>query len=223
MNRSIFLFLILATGCGTDLPRWQSDTADYLYLYQSSKLAGEENVAALNFRKALDSVSRSGKIEALNHAILYKCAIDQAAFLPCPEIDRLYREYLTEAQYHYKQFLDARLEGIDIALLPKHYQAFYRALRDDGDLAGALQDIEDPLARLIAASVALKQRPNDLQLLSIADRTASDQGWSLSIRYLLDNLKKYYERSGDMQALQKIKIRLQILNAYRSNGSPDSK
>lgn len=223
MKRSVFLCLILATGCGTALPRWQSDTADYLTFYQSSKLAGEENIAALNFQKALSSTSRSGKIEALNHAILYKCAIDQAAFLACPEIDNLHREYLTEAQYHYKQFLDARLEGINIDLLPKHYQAFYRALRDGGDLAEVLQGIKDPLARLIAASVALKQQPNNLQLLLIADRTASDQGWSRPLRYLLDNLKKYYERSGDAQALQKVEVRLQILNAYRSNGSPGLK
>jgi hypothetical protein len=176
-------------------------------------LAGDENAAVLNFRKAVASVNASGKIEALNHIVLYKCAVDQAAFMTCPEIDKLSREYLTETQYQYKQFLAGGTEGIEVDLLPEHYREFYGVLRDGGDLTPALQDIEEPLARLIAVSVALKHRPSDFRILSIADRTASDQGWRVSLRYILGKLKKYYEQSGETQALKKTETRLDMLNA----------
>ncbi|MDO9105339.1 MAG: hypothetical protein Q7U57_10295 [Methylovulum sp.] len=215
MKRCLLWLLMLTAGCASDLPRWQSDAFDYLYFYQTNTLTGDKNTAAMNFRKALNSVNSSGKIEALNHVILYKCAIDQAAFLACPEIGALHHEYLTEPQYHYKQFLDARTEGINIGLLPEHYRDFYRALHEGEDLTPSLQDIEPPLARLIAASIALKHYPNDFEILSIADRTASGQGWRVPLRYILGQLKKYYRQSGDTQAVKKMDMRLDMLDAQR--------
>lgn len=213
MKRLVLLGVMLAAGCGADLPRWQSDTYDYLYFYRQSKLAGDDVSAALNYRKALFSANASGKLDALAHIVLFKCAVDQAAFEKCPEIGTVPPEYMTEAQRQYKKFLTGETDGMQSDLLPEHYRAFYAQLRTGGDLPEALQAIENPLARLIAASIALQHHPGDFRLLSIADRTASAQGWRTPLRHILGELQKYYAQTGDTQALKKTALRLQMLHA----------
>lgn len=211
MKWPVLLFALLTAGCGADLPRWQSDAYDYLYFYRQNKLAGDDASAALNYRKALFSVNASGKLDALAHLVLSKCAIDQAAFTKCSEIGTLQPAYMTEAQRQYRNFLAGDTGGVQGALLPQQYLAFFESLRTGGDLVPALDAIENPLSRLIAASIALQRHPGDMRILAVADRTASDQGWRAPLRHVLGEQQKYYRQSGDVQALQKTAMRLRML------------
>lgn len=223
MKRIISLCAVLLVACaGTPPPAWQRDGYEYLNAYRTSKLAGNEMLAARDFAKGLASIGKSGKLEAYNHAILYKCAIDQAAFSDCRDLDKLRRDYLTAAQVHYQYFLAAQLDRIDANAVPAQYRALLRILRQHGDVPDALQDIDEPLSRLIAATVALKLNPDDPRILAIADRTASDQGWPAPLRIVLGKLQRHYRQAGDSAALNRIEARMQLLELSSNAPSPSA-
>ena len=213
MKWTVLCCLLLA-GCSTTHELgWQRETGEYLANYQHNKLTGNEGLAARNFVKALDSASHSGNIEAYNHVILYKCAIDQAAFSGCAERSLLYAEYLTTAQKQYQHFLAAEFDGIDTNVLPSAYRDFFQALKNKGNWTAALTAIDLALPRLIAATIVLKQQPDNLKALEIADRTASNQGWRTPLKIIVGKLRNYYQKLGDMQAVKKLETRLVILES----------
>jgi hypothetical protein len=104
---------------------------------------------------------------------------------PCSAFDA-YAKEATVQEKAYATFLTGHWDGLNAELLPVHYRNLVvqsYALQAQGaparskTPASLLLNINDPLARLIAASVLLKRQQLQASQWQLATNTASDQGW----------------------------------------------
>jgi hypothetical protein len=120
-------------------------------------------------------------------AELTRCAVQVASldWSPCTAVDAEAPNAQAEEKA-YTHFLAGQWEGLNPELLPPHYRKLvvqHQGLRAPGTPPGVqpppslLQNISDPLARLIAASVLLKRQQLPPSEWAIATETASTQGW----------------------------------------------
>jgi hypothetical protein len=81
MRKKLFLFFIFFISCSsTPQADWKVTTFNQLEYFKKSQLKGKYNIAEIHFKKAVKSIISSGKIEELDKAFLFKCAILQASF-----------------------------------------------------------------------------------------------------------------------------------------------
>ena len=81
-------------------------------------------------------------------------------------------------------------------------------------MAAAVQEIssiDDPLSRLVACGIWIKYLPYDDNILQIAIRTASDNGWGKPLFAYLTKLQQYYLNHHETAKAESIKERLELL------------
>jgi hypothetical protein len=77
-------------------------------------------------------------------------------------------------------------------------------------LAQALQNMADPLSRLVAASVAVQQSPS-LPVVAVAVDSASAQGWQRPLLTWLTLQQRLAQEAGQAELAAKAQQRLQWL------------
>jgi len=84
--------------------------------------------------------------------------------------------------------------------------------------ASLLQNINDPLARLIAASVLLKRQQLQASEWQLATDTASDQGWRRPLLAWLGLELKAAEAAGKTAVAETLQRRIQVVLQAKSKG-----
>ena len=128
---------------------------------------------------------------------------------PCAEYVELARIEPHTANAAYFQFLTLRWESIDIALLPKQHQRLVSA--PAAARPGLLASINDPLARLLDASLLVMRQEADANTLSLATAAASDQGWRQPLLTYLKLQHKQASARGDAPELARLTQRIQLV------------
>ena len=117
-------------------------------------LAGDTRLADSDFERARSEIARTGRIDLLGRAELVRCAARVASlvFEPCEGFEKL-RADAPAAERAYADYLAARVQPQDIALLPPQQRAV-AAINLSAEAANAeLRGIEDPFSRLVAIGV----------------------------------------------------------------------
>jgi hypothetical protein len=180
---------LLLTACASSPapPDWKASAFSALNEYSSAHLSGNTRLADLEFSQAQAEISRTGRLDLMARAELTRCAVHVASldWAPCSAFDA-YAKEATVQEKAYATFLTGHWDGLNAELLPVHYRNLVvqsYALQAQGPPAGSktpaslLLNINDPLARLIAASVLLKRQQLQASEWQLATNTASDQGW----------------------------------------------
>ena len=160
-------------------PNWQANAFAALNSYSSAYLEGNTRVADVEFARAKAEVSRTGRPDLLARLELVRCAAQVASLVlePCDGYLALAADAKPPEQA-YAAFISGQWTGLDAKLLPVVYQGLVANPAGASSAANnQLNQIEDPLSRLIAAGALLKRElltPSDIR---IATDTASDQGW----------------------------------------------
>lgn len=169
---------ILSACSSAPQAQWQVNAVTAMDSAQASYLNAENAAAAAELRKARLQTSRAGNADALAQIELRQCAMQVASldWQPCTAFDAL-RAAATPEQQHYADYLYGKVAPADIALLPAAQQGIARA-GTAAQAQAALQQIQAPLSKLVAAAVTLRRAgaPNPA-LLEAAIDTASAQGW----------------------------------------------
>ena len=95
-------------------------------------------------------------------------------------------------------------------MLPEQYRAVAQA-RDAGDRNRAMQQIADPVSRLVAAGALFRLAQLSPQGLSAAVDTASAQGYRRPLLAYLNVQARLAESNGDAAALQSIRKRIDLV------------
>jgi membrane peptidoglycan carboxypeptidase len=93
--------------------------------------------------------------------------------------------------------------------LPAHYTRLVSA-KDDAAANQAAQDIKDPLARLIAAGLLLKQSRATPQTLTTAIDTASERGWQRPLLMWLKIEQQRAQNAGDQKSAHSLQRRIEL-------------
>ena len=172
--------LLGACGNAPPVPRWESNAASLMGNYQSDWLEGHESLARREFALAVKATAATGNPAQLARLYLVQCGLRRAAldWRSCAEYAHWAGAAPDPREATYAQFLEGDWAGLRGALLPHQYAGIPALDHAPASrLNGALEDIADPLSRLIAASVAIKRGQGDAQTLELASAAAARQGW----------------------------------------------
>ncbi|MDO9009661.1 MAG: hypothetical protein Q7U80_15705 [Thiobacillus sp.] len=180
--KSVFAFacMVLLTACGSGgppPPDWKTDAADFIERYQKHALRGENVLAERYFQQAIQATGGAGRIADTAQLWLVRCATRRAMLIDdaCADYARLAEAEPNATQDAYYRFLTLRWNALDIGLLPQQHRALVSAPATARP--ALLPGIDDPMARLLDASLLLMRQEADAGTLSLATATASGQGW----------------------------------------------
>ncbi|MDW8322512.1 MAG: hypothetical protein RMK60_00270 [Burkholderiales bacterium] len=204
--------LLLAACAGTPPPPdWKLNAHGLLQAYAKHYLDGHTRQAERQFERARAEIARTGRPDWVARAELMRCAVRLAALEvgPCRGYETL-AQHASAAERAYARFIAGEWQGLDADLLPSHYRGLIAA-RDDAARLRRLEEIEDPLARAIAAGALLRAGAASPEVIAVATRTTSDQGWRRALLAWLGVQAARAEAAGDAQALALIRQRMGLV------------
>ncbi|MDP3761621.1 MAG: hypothetical protein Q8R01_14020 [Ramlibacter sp.] len=196
-------------GCGNKprAPDWQMNAHDGLERYVKAYLGGKARVESSEFERARAELASTGQPGLVARAELTRCAVRIASLVmePCEGFDRL-RGDAPAAERAYADYLAGRIAPPDVPLLPPQHRAAAAGQAD----AAALQAIEDPLSRLVAAGVLLRTGRASPQVLAVATDTASAQGWRRPLLAWLGVQAQRAEQAGATDEARRLRRRMAL-------------
>lgn len=196
--------LLAACTSGPAAPDWQLNARAHVERFTAAYLEGNQRVHEREFELALQEVSRTGQADQIARVQLNQCALQVASlnFEACQGFEDL-RQDVNEDTLAYARYLSGQMqaEDADIALLPAQHQA---AARGQDQLA----DIDDPLARLVAAGVLLRRGQATPERVAAAVDTASAQGWRRPLLAWLGVQLEQARQAGNDQEAARLQRRM---------------
>ncbi len=201
--------LIGACISGPPVPDWQSNAKTAMDQAIAAYLAGDTRPADNDFERARREIARTGRADLLGRAELVRCAARVASlvFEPCEGFEKL-RVDTAAPERAYADYLAARVQPQDIALLPPQHRAIAATNLTAEDAAAALRRIEDPLSRLVASGVLFQAGRANPTAITLAADTASAQGWRRPLLAWLNVQRALAEKAGDAGEAERLRRRI---------------
>jgi len=204
----------LLTACGSrpPVPDWQLDAKSASDRFVKAYAAGNSRVEALEFAKARSALASTGRADLLARLELLRCATRVASLVlePCVGFEAL-RADAPPAERAYADYLAGQLAAPDVALLPPAQQSVAAAA--PAAQAAALQGVDEPLSRLVAAGVLLRRGQASPAVLAQAAETASTQGWRRPLLAWLGAQALRAEQAGDTLEAARLRRRMDLATA----------
>ncbi len=209
------LALLSACSSAPPAPDWQASSYGALNGFASAYLTGNSKVADIEFTRARSEIASTGRADLVARADLVRCALHVASL----EYDNCAVAASTnpdvaEPEHAYADYLSSNWQKLDasrIAMLPEQHRAFASAKEDGARVAGLIA-VQDPLARLIAASVLFRQGNLPPAGVNLAVESASSQGWRRPLLAWLGVQLKLAESGADVNATARIRRRIDLVS-----------
>ncbi|UOD29810.1 hypothetical protein INH39_31310 [Massilia violaceinigra] len=194
-------------------PAWKGNAGSALASFSDAYLRGESGIAATEFARARAEMASTGRPDLVAHAELVRCATRVASleYDSCPAFEALAQD-ATPAERAYAAYLGGRWDGLDATLLPEQHRAVLAAARAS-DGKSVLAPIADPLARLVAAGVLMRQARIAPADIVVAADTASEQGWRRPLLTWLGVSLKRARAAGDTVEAARLQRRIDLAGA----------
>jgi hypothetical protein len=204
-------FALLAGCAGTPLPDWELDAKSAVDAAVRADLQGATRVTSQEFQRARAALARSGRLDLAARAELLRCAARVASLElgACMAFDALAAD-ATAGDRAYARYLVGSATADDIALLPAHHRA---AATSRGADAAVLEAMADPLARLVGAAVMLQATRASPDVVGLAVRTASEQGWRRPLLAWLHVQLQAAQRTGELDEAQRVQRRIDFVTS----------
>jgi hypothetical protein len=192
-------------------PEWQLQSHSSLERFMQQYLEGTPRLAQRSFAEAKAAVASTGRPELAARAELVRCALGTAALDvdACVSFESMRGDATVDDQA-YGDFIGGRLSEHDVSRLPAQYRGVATA-RDEAARNKAMQQIEDPVSRLVAAGALFRLAQLSPQGLVSAIDTASAGGYRRPLLAYLNVQAKRAESAGDTAALQSIQKRIDLV------------
>jgi len=206
---------LLLAACGSKPPQpdWQMNAHAEMQRTLDAYLSGDARVEALASERARSEIARTGRLELMARAELMRCAARTASlvFEACGAVDALQAD-AAAADAAYARYLAAgAMSASDLALLPAAQRPFAAPHVGSAADAAALQQIEDPLSRLVAAAVLLRAGQAHPAAMAVAADTASAQGWRRPLLAWLKVQLRLAQQGGDNAETQRLQRRIDLV------------
>jgi hypothetical protein len=208
---AVGLLVLLLHGCASQpaVPDWQLSAKSASDRFVSAYLTGNTRVEALEFDKARQALSSTGRPEALARLELLRCATRVASLVlePCAGFELL-RADASAADQAYADYLAGRATAQTVALLPAAHQGLVSAAPTAQ--ASVMQAMDEPLSRLVGAGVLLRTGQMSPAALTQAVAAASAQGWRRPLLAWLGVQALRAEQAGDIDEAKRLRRRMDI-------------
>jgi len=203
---------LLAACAGAPTPDWQLDAASSMARMQQALLAGNDRVAADEYRRAREQAARTGRPDLAARVELARCAVLAASlqFGPCEGFEPL-RVDADADELAYAAYLQGRLDAARRPRLPAAQQALAAAPATEAAQLAALQATADPLSRLLGAALWLQDRRATPAALTQAIDTASAQGWRRPLLAWLGVQQRRASDAGDSAEAARVGRRIELV------------
>lgn len=208
-------FTLAACGNQPPAPDWALKAESAAERATQAYLRGDQRVQALEWDKARSEVERTASPQRLARLALMRCAVEQASldWKGCADFTAVAVD-AEPGEQAYARYLQALpLSGDEIARLPPAQQPVARALQAAAAHEGvaALESMESPLSRLVAAGVVLRARGPSEALLAEAVQTASSQGWRRPLLAWLLLSVEQARQAGKVDLAEALQRRVRVL------------
>jgi len=180
---------LFAAGCSSSPPppEWRSNAHGAMQAFERRYLAGDSAAAAAEFARARAEIGASGRLDLVARAELLRCALRVASleFDDCPGFEALRRDAAAQ-EIAYADYLAGR-----------------------GPRPGSA-NAEDPLSKLVAAGVLMRNATLAPEGIAAAVDTASAQGWRKPLLAWLGVQLKRAEAAGDLPGASQIRRRMDL-------------
>ncbi|RBA23507.1 hypothetical protein [Herminiimonas fonticola] len=202
---------LLAACAGTPAPDWQMNAKTAMERATAAYLEGNARVETQEFNLARSEISRTGRADLMARVELTRCAARVASLVieECEDFEKL-RTDAAAPERAYADYLTGKIKSNDIALLPAQHRTV-AGTSSDVAAASALQGIEDPLARLVAAGVLFRSNRATPAILTVAADTASAQGWRRPLLAWLGVQLLRAENAGDAVEAERLRRRIALV------------
>jgi hypothetical protein len=186
--RDSIALIALAAGCagGPPAPDWQAAAAQAMQAFQRLYFAGSTDAAEAQFKTARSELARTGRADFVARAELVRCAVRAASleFDECPGFESL-RYGAHPEELNYANYLLGK---------------------------GSYKASDEPLSRLVAFAVSLRNGTIDPAGISSAVDVASAQGWRRALLAWLGVQEKRASDAGDSETAAKIRRRIDLIS-----------
>lgn len=206
--------LLAACASGPPPPDWQMNAHTAIHHAVTATLVGDAREEHQELERARSEIAKTGRPDLLAQAELMHCAALVASLVlePCAGFESL-RADATPAQRAYADYLAARVAAADIALLPPAHRVAATASAQTA--LAALQGIDDPLSRLVAAAVLFQAGRASPAVLAFAADTASAQGWRRPLLAWLQVQALRADQAGDTEQAERLRRRIDLILSAR--------
>ena len=207
----IFLAMVVIglAGCASSPvpPDWQFNAHGSLKNSVTAYLVGNSKLADVEFSRVRTEITSTGRADLLARAELVRCAAQVASleFNNCESFQALAKDAAAEERA-YADYLAGRWAGLDTALLPAQHRAVVAGA------GAALNGIDDPLARLVAAGTLLQAGRLTPNGIAVAIQTASDQGWRRPLLAWLGIAVRRAEQLNDKEEVSRLQRRIDLIS-----------
>jgi len=206
--------LLVLAACGSGgppPPDWKTNAADLIERYQKHALLGENTLAERYFQRAISATGGAGRVDETARLWLVRCATRRAMLIDdaCIEYKELAGFAPNAVNQTYYQFVTLRWDGIDTALLPAQHRDLVQA--SAAKRHEALAIIEDPLTRLLDASLLVMRQEANALTLELAAETASERGWRQPLLTYLKLQQKQAVALGNTTEQARLARRIQLV------------
>lgn len=203
-------------------PDWQANAFASLNSFTSAYLSGNTRVADYELARARVEIARTGRPDLMARAELVHCAAQVASLelVPCMAYEALAADAQAPEQT-YAAFLAGQWSDIQPEKLPLHYRGLLALARRNAigipapapiaQPTSPLAQIQDPLARLIAAGLLLKMEQLTPTDIALAVDSASNQGWRRPVLAWLGVQHRRAQNAGDTAAAASVQRRIDLV------------
>jgi len=189
-------------------PDWQLNAHGALKNSVQAYLTGNSKLATVEFSRVRTEIASTGRADLLARVELVRCAAQVASleFNNCEPFEALAKDAAAEERA-YADYLAGRWTGLNTALLPAQHRAVVAA-----GTGAALNTIDDPLARLVAAGTLLQTGSLTPDAIAVAIQTASDQGWRRPLLAWLGVAARRAEQLDDKEEISRLRRRIDLIS-----------
>ncbi len=203
------IVVIGLAGCASSPvpPDWQLNAHGSLKNSVTAYLVGNSKLADVEFARVRTEIASTGRADLLARAELVRCAAQVASleFSNCEPFQALAKDAAAEERA-YADYLAGRWTGLDTALLPAQHRAVVAGA------GAALNTIDDPLARLVAAGTLLQVGHLTPEAIAVTIQTASDQGWRRPLLVWLGVAARRAEQLNDKEEVARLQRRIDLIS-----------
>lgn len=200
---------LAVTACGNRPPQpdWQLDAFGSMRRAAQAWLVGDGRIEAIEFARARANVQRTGRIDLLARLELARCAwrVASLRFDDCGAFVEIEQDAAAPERAYAAYLSGASLPAAEVALLPQAQRAVA-----GGDVA-ALDRIEDPLSRMVAAGVLMRRGAATPATIATAIEVASAQGWRRPLVAWLEVQASRAAAAGGAEEAAKLRRRIDIV------------
>jgi len=208
IKKILFAVAVVLSGCSSQpAPAWQQDGNTSMTNFINAYMEGNDKFAKNYYTKLVESLKLTADPDVMVIAPLTKCAMNIALFedFGCSDAEPFLPAVKKKNNIRYLNFVSGRKSD-----LPSRYKDLNVSVCSTEVINLKIKKLKEPLSKIIASSMVVRNKCYDENTLTNAVNTASAEGWKRTVLVYLDLLLKFYDEKGLTEKAEAVARRIEL-------------